>query len=123
MKQRAAITSSTCHTRWLWKVDVEIGRQTKRIPPVPDHGPGAALRNLIGLSKSDIPRSRQGHPSCMIAWTRTAVIASFQVIQSWLPRMHERWRDRQSFSGFMFPMSHRISSVTVVMQVPFTEGR
>ena len=58
-----AVPSSACHTRWLGKVDIKIGRQMDNISPVLDHGPRAALGNLIGchqVTRYDIPSERQG---------------------------------------------------------------
>jgi hypothetical protein len=50
-----AVLSSAYHTRWLGKVDIEIGRQMDNISPVLDHGPRTAWGNLISCHQTTSP--------------------------------------------------------------------
>ena len=65
VKQHTVLPFPAAHAIpvWLGKVDTEIGRQMDNISPVLDHGPRAALGNLIGchqVTRYDIPSERQG---------------------------------------------------------------
>jgi hypothetical protein len=79
-KEHTAIPSRACHTRWLRKVDFEIGRQLEDIPPILYRRPGGVAAKLIGchrIARKGVPRIKQGFLHARWLWSRTAVFPSF----------------------------------------------
>lgn len=121
VKQHIARTSRACHTRWLGGFGIEIGRQIECISPVLHCRLGACPSNLIGccqIKRNNVTRVRL----CILHTRSLGRERQLLSRHSSLTPMHERWRDRQSLSGFLFPVLQCISSLTVEVQVPVVEG-